>query len=83
MSRDAEPRAHGHSGDFGWNDAGEVGGRGFQSVLFVAATTAYFASIWLLGGLAPLPALAMRFGAHRNSADLQPTHTTNWRNTPE
>lgn len=83
-----EPRVHGLSGDHGWNDSDESPLVGIRSILFLVAGTAYFGSVWLLSGLAPLPMLVSRlckkeYGANTNLAvDAKSTSARNWRNTP-
>jgi hypothetical protein len=55
-------------------------------MLFVAAGTAYFGSVWLLSGLAPLPLLISRLRGDRRAsgrldADEVPTSSKSWRKT--
>lgn len=84
---DEQPRTHGLSIDYGWNDADEVPFDGLRSLLFVAPGGVYFGSVWLLSGLAPLPLLVSRLRgdradkSHRPGDALSPS-TTNWRKTP-
>jgi hypothetical protein len=41
------------AGDFGWSDADDAPLVEIRSLLFVIATGTYFASLWLMSGLAP------------------------------
>jgi hypothetical protein len=86
FASDDQPRAHGLSGDHGWNDQDEAPLGGLRSMLFVAAGTAYFGSVWLLSGLAPLPLLISRLRGDRRAsgrldADEVPTSSKSWRKT--
>jgi hypothetical protein len=77
---------HGLSGDLGWSDSDEVPLGGLRSLLFVVAGMAYFGSVWLLSGLAPMPMLVSYLRGNRPvhtklSVDVASTSTTNWRKT--
>jgi hypothetical protein len=86
LPSDDMPRMHGLSGDHGWNDSDEVPLDGLRSLLFVVTGMAYFGSVWLLSGLAPLPMLVTYLRSNRTvhtklSVDVVSTSTTNWRKT--
>jgi hypothetical protein len=51
---------YGLSGDLGWNDDSDQPDGGRDGVLLFLATGAYFASLWLVSGLPPLAAVAIR-----------------------
>lgn len=77
------PQIHGLSGDLGWNEADDNRIGGLHSVLLVVATGAYFGSVWLLSGLAPLSFMASRSRPGRARdfvpADTASTRETDWR----
>jgi hypothetical protein len=58
--KDDQMHTRGLWGDHGLNDADDVTWGGLGSMFLVAAGCAYFASIWLVSGLAPLPMLVSR-----------------------
>jgi hypothetical protein len=64
---DSPPLTHGLSGDLGWNENDEDSMRGHRAVLLVVASGVYYASVWLLSGLAPLGLVASRIRRGRGN----------------
>jgi hypothetical protein len=78
---------HGVSGDLDWIGGSEPPLAGPQSILLTVATVAYFGSVWLLSGLAPLPLLASRVRPMRHKTslshvDTQSSSSNTWSDTP-
>jgi hypothetical protein len=77
---DERPRAHGLSGDLGWNDTDEAPMGGLRSAILLMATSAYFGSVWLLSGLPPLASVASRVqGRSKIESDGESAHQSKWR----
>jgi hypothetical protein len=57
---DQPPRMAGLSGDLGWNESDEQPMGRLSTALLVAATSAYWGSLWVLAGLPPLSSVMSR-----------------------
>ena len=86
MVTDDMPQAHGLSGDLGWNEADADRMGAIHSVLLLVASGAYFGSVWLLSGLAPLSYMASRGrpgrALERIPADEASAREIDWRSNP-
>jgi hypothetical protein len=51
-------RRPGHSAEGDWDDPSDHPFNGLGTALLVVSTGVYFAVVWLLSGLAPLPSIA-------------------------